>query len=84
MASRLANLEDQKERMLDMSASNNTTTKNAIDDLESEGFVNEIIDLDYKIAILKEKIALAEETRDDLLGAVDEDGGEKKSKSSKK
>ena len=63
-------LEDRRERMLDMSASNNTTTRNAIDDLEADGFVSEIIEIDTKIELKRRHLKIARDAKSELLGNV--------------
>lgn len=61
-------LEDKKERMLDMSASNKTTTKNAVDDLEADGFVREYCDIDEELFVLNRQMNIRKRAYEDLMG----------------
>lgn len=61
-------LVDKRERMLDMSASNVTTTKNAIDDLEADGFVEKFDELNQELFIAKRQLEIAKEGYEELLG----------------
>jgi hypothetical protein len=65
---KIDSLEDKKERMLDMSASNQTTTKNAVDDLEAEGFVREYCDIDEDLFVLKRQMKIRKAAYNDLMG----------------
>jgi len=65
-------LEDQRDKMLDMSASNVTTTRNAVDDLNSDGFVQELVSIDTDIELKKRHLNIALGSKDGLLGEVEE------------
>lgn len=60
-------LQDKKERMMDMSASNNTTTKNAIDDLNAGGFVDKYCEIDEELFILNRQMSIQKKAYKDLF-----------------
>lgn len=61
-------LKDKRERLLDMSADNHTTTRNAIDDLEADGFVDEICQIDEDLVILERRLEIVTEAEEELVG----------------
>jgi hypothetical protein len=60
-------LNDKKERMMDMSASNNTTTKNAIDDLNATGFVDKYCEIDEELFILNRQMTIQKNAYKELF-----------------
>ena len=66
--SRIDQIEDKKERMLDMSADNQTTTRNAIEDLEAEGFIKKYNEYNQELFILNRELTIAKEGYDELMG----------------
>lgn len=60
-------LNDRKERMMDMSASNNTTTKNAIDDLNATGFVDKYCEIDEELFILNRQMSIQKNSYKELF-----------------
>lgn len=60
-------IEDKKERMLDMSSDNRTTTKNAIDDLDATGFVQKYNEYEQELFILDRERQIAQKAFDKLL-----------------
>lgn len=67
----LDDIDEQIDRMLDMSSSNVTTTKNAIDELNSSKFVEKISELDINRALLVQELEIIKKRRDELLAEED-------------
>lgn len=61
-------LEDQREKLLDMSSSNETTTRNAVDDLAADGFVDKICELDLEIFLAERELEVMMDTKKRLIG----------------
>lgn len=66
-------LVDEKEKMLDMSSDNQTTTKNAIENLKSDDFVSKFAELDVEITLAKQKLKIVKQSVDSLIGEAEED-----------
>jgi len=69
----ISQMEDKRERLLDMSSSNVSTTKNAVDDLEADGFVDAITDIDIKLELKRRHIKVVKQSQEDIMGDVVED-----------
>ena len=61
-------MEDKRERLLDMSSSNQTTTRNAVDNLEADGFVDEICRLELEIELAERELAIICRAKENLVG----------------
>lgn len=61
-------IRDRLEAMLDLSASNDTTSANRIKNFDATKFVNERHELRMQLALKEEELALIEEDMEELLG----------------
>lgn len=66
--SKLRKLEDKRAKLLDMSASNVTTTRNAIDKLESDEFAKELCELELEIELQERTVSVYEDAKSKYVG----------------